>query len=128
MGTLTEKLLTYALGRGLESYDMPAVRAILPQRAARRLPVVGAIVGIVDSVPFRMRVIPSGAGTIEARSGGPAAMIITKKHLSRRTLLRGLGATLALPLLDGMVPALSALAKTSAAPRGAWRSSTRPTA
>ena len=42
-------------------------------------------------------------------------MIITKKHLSRRTVLRGLGTTLALPLLDGMVPALSALAKTAAA-------------
>ncbi|HYL36725.1 MAG TPA: DUF1552 domain-containing protein [Bryobacteraceae bacterium] len=35
-------------------------------------------------------------------------MIITKKHLSRRTVLRGLGATLALPLLDSMVPALGA--------------------
>ncbi len=46
-------------------------------------------------------------------------MIITRKHLSRRTMLRGLGATLALPLLDGMVPALSALAKTAA--RGARR-------
>lgn len=42
-------------------------------------------------------------------------MMITKKHLSRRTLLRGLGATVALPLLDGMIPALSALAKTPAA-------------
>ncbi len=41
-------------------------------------------------------------------------MIITKKHLSRRTILRGLGASLALPLLDGMVPALSALANTAA--------------
>ena len=35
-------------------------------------------------------------------------MIITKKAISRRTILRGLGATLALPLLDGMVPALTA--------------------
>ena len=43
-------------------------------------------------------------------------MIITKICLSRRTVLRGLGATLALPLLDGMVPALSAFAKTAAAP------------
>jgi hypothetical protein len=42
-------------------------------------------------------------------------MIITRKHLSRRTVLRGIGATLALPLLDGMVPALSALARTAAA-------------
>jgi hypothetical protein len=31
-------------------------------------------------------------------------MIITKKHLPRRTFLRGLGVSLALPLLDGMVP------------------------
>src|SRR6266571_4301235 len=46
-------------------------------------------------------------------------MIITRKHLPRRTVLRGLGATLALPLLDGMVPALSAIGKTAAkgAPR-----------
>ena len=43
-------------------------------------------------------------------------MIITKKALPRRTLLRGLGATLALPFLDGMVPALTALAKTAAHP------------
>ncbi len=43
-------------------------------------------------------------------------MIITKKALPRRTVLRGIGATLALPLLDGMVPALSALARTAAQP------------
>jgi hypothetical protein len=43
-------------------------------------------------------------------------MIITKKALHRRTFLRGLGTTLALPLLDGMVPALSALTTTAANP------------
>ena len=43
-------------------------------------------------------------------------MIITKKCLPRRTLLRGLGTAVALPLLDAMVPALTAEAKTSAAP------------
>ena len=43
-------------------------------------------------------------------------MIITQMALPRRTFLRGLGATLALPLLDAMVPALSALA---ARPRAA---------
>ena len=37
-------------------------------------------------------------------------MMITRKAIPRRTVLRGLGATLALPLLDGMVPALTALA------------------
>jgi hypothetical protein len=43
-------------------------------------------------------------------------MFITKQFLPRRTFLRGLGAGLALPLLDAMVPALSALAKTAANP------------
>jgi Protein of unknown function (DUF1552) len=43
-------------------------------------------------------------------------VIITKMHLSRRTILRGLGATLALPVLDSMTPALTALANTAAAP------------
>ena len=43
-------------------------------------------------------------------------MIITKMALPRRTFFRGLGATVALPLLDAMVPALSALARTVAKP------------
>ena len=47
-------------------------------------------------------------------------MIITKKAIPRRTVLRGLGATVALPLLDGMVPALTALSKTAAKPTIRW--------
>ena len=43
-------------------------------------------------------------------------MFITRKHLSRRAMLRGAGAALALPLLDAMVPALTALSQTAAAP------------
>jgi hypothetical protein len=43
-------------------------------------------------------------------------MIITRKALSRRTVLRGIGATVALPLLDGMIPALTALGQTPARP------------
>jgi hypothetical protein len=43
-------------------------------------------------------------------------MMITRKAIPRRTVLRGIGATLALPLLDGMVPALTALQKTAAKP------------
>jgi hypothetical protein len=42
-------------------------------------------------------------------------MFLTKKHLPRRTFLRGIGVTLALPLLDSMVPAQTPLAKTAAA-------------
>jgi len=44
-------------------------------------------------------------------------MFITKKHLSRRTVLRGVGAAISLPLLDAMVPARTALAATAAAPK-----------
>ena len=43
-------------------------------------------------------------------------MMITKKYLPRRTFLRGVGATLALPLLDGMVPALAAMRASAAKP------------
>ena len=43
-------------------------------------------------------------------------MYITKKALPRRTVLRGLGATISLPLLSGMLPAMTALARTAAAP------------
>jgi hypothetical protein len=43
-------------------------------------------------------------------------MFLFKKHLSRRTVLKGAGATIALPLLDAMVPAGTAWAQTAAAP------------
>ena len=43
-------------------------------------------------------------------------MIITRKALPRRTFLRGLGATVALPFLDAMVPSMTALARSAAAP------------
>ena len=42
-------------------------------------------------------------------------MFLSKKHLSRRTVLKGAGATIALPLLDAMIPAGTVLAQTAAA-------------
>ena len=45
------------------------------------------------------------------------ATFLTKKHLSRRTMLRGLGTVLALPLLESMLPAMTAFAQSGAAPR-----------
>ena len=53
--TLTEKMLTYALGRGLEYSDAPAVRAIVRDAAKSDYRVSSLIVGIVQSAPFRMR-------------------------------------------------------------------------
>jgi len=44
-------------------------------------------------------------------------MFITKKHIPRRTFLRGIGAAVALPLLDSMIPASTALAQTAAGPK-----------
>src|SRR5499433_3102027 len=44
-------------------------------------------------------------------------MFITKKHLSRRTVLKGAGVSLALPFLDAMVPAATAFAQTAAVPK-----------
>jgi len=54
-GTMTEKLLTYALGRGLEYYDMPAVRAVTHQAALNNYRFSSLILGIVESAPFQMR-------------------------------------------------------------------------
>ena len=44
-------------------------------------------------------------------------MFLTRKHLSRRTVIKGAGVTLALPLLDAMIPAATALAQSAAAPK-----------
>jgi hypothetical protein len=53
--TMTEKMLTYALGRGLDYHDMPAVRSIVRASAGNNYRFSSLVLGIVDSVPFRMR-------------------------------------------------------------------------
>jgi len=55
VGTLTEKLLVYALGRGLDHRDMPAVRAIVREARRHDYRFSSLVSGIVNSVPFRMR-------------------------------------------------------------------------
>jgi len=55
MRTFTEKLLTYALGRGLEPSDMPAVRHVTRTAAADHHRFSAIVLGIVRSTPFRMR-------------------------------------------------------------------------
>jgi hypothetical protein len=52
---LTEKLMTYALGRGLQHYDMPVVRAIVRDAKAKEYSFEAVILGVVRSVPFQMR-------------------------------------------------------------------------
>jgi hypothetical protein len=53
--TVAQKLLTYALGRGLEYYDQPAVRSIARQAARENYTLSALTVAIAESTPFRMR-------------------------------------------------------------------------
>jgi hypothetical protein len=55
VNTLTEKLLTFALGRGVETYDAPAVRKIVRDARAEDYRFSSIILGIVNSTPFTMR-------------------------------------------------------------------------
>ena len=117
--TVTEKLLTYALGRGVEYDDMPMVRSIVREAGTNNYRFSSVVLGIVKSEPFQMNRKAEGVKRrwqtwlqSEGRN-----MFITKKHISRRTFLRGAGVTLALPLLDSMFPALVPLAKAQATPK-----------
>jgi hypothetical protein len=55
VGTMAEKLLTYALGRGVEHYDAPAIRKIVRDAKQDDYRFSALILGVVESVPFRMR-------------------------------------------------------------------------
>ena len=132
--TFVEKLLAYALGRSTEWYDMPAVRQVVRQSAADDYRFSAVVMGIVQSVPFTTRDAGEGESpelSARAESGlatsslmrraaatdGKETRVLTKKRISRRAVLRGAGASIALPLLDAMIPAGVALADTAVKPR-----------
>ena len=134
---VTERLLMYALGRVIEAHDMPFVRDIVRRSAADDYRFSSLILNIVKSDDFQKR--HRAAGRRRARSSskppctlrqqGRVTMFITKKHLSRRTVLRGVGAAISLPLLDAMIPAgHRARATPPRSRRRAWASSTSRTA
>jgi len=54
--TMTEKLMIYAVGRGLEHYDMPVVRGIVRKSSQENYRFSSIVLGIVNSAPFQMRV------------------------------------------------------------------------
>ena len=64
MHALTEKLLTFALGRGVEYYDMPVVRRIVADAEREGYSFESIVLGVAQSVPFRMR------GAAEEPAGG----------------------------------------------------------
>jgi hypothetical protein len=59
VATLTEKLLTYALGRGVEYYDMPAVRSIMRESARDNYRLTTLVMNLVRSAPFQMKGVPA---------------------------------------------------------------------
>jgi hypothetical protein len=68
---MTEKLLTFALGRRVEYSDMPAVRAIVRNAALDDSRFSSIVRGIVNSTPFQMKQIPDGGAP---RSGAAASL------------------------------------------------------
>jgi len=54
--TMTEKMLIYALGRGLDARDMPSVRAIMREASARDNRFSSLVLAVVHSTPFTMRI------------------------------------------------------------------------
>jgi len=68
---LTEKLLVYALGRGIEHHDMPTVRAIVRDAAENDYRFSSIVMGIAKSVPFRMRMTPSEEDELVTMDGAP---------------------------------------------------------
>ena len=73
--TLSSKLLAYAVGRGLESYDLPAVRKIAREAEKSDYRWSAIISGIVTSTPFSMGIIRGQ----ESRSSQPATGVAQNK-------------------------------------------------
>jgi hypothetical protein len=67
--TFTEKLLTYALGRGLQYYDMPTVRQIVRGASANNYQWSSLILGVVKSAPFQMKAASERTTTAANRVG-----------------------------------------------------------
>ena len=59
VGTMTEKLLVYALGRGLEFYDLPVARDIARQAGKQNFKFSAVVIGIAKSTPFQMKKVPA---------------------------------------------------------------------
>jgi len=57
VGVLTERMLTYAVGRGLEYYDMSAVRKIVQDARSTNYTFSSIVLGVTRSVPFQMKEI-----------------------------------------------------------------------
>ncbi len=73
VSTVTEKLLIFALGRGLQYYDMPTVRSIVADAGKHEYRFSSIVLGIVGSVPFQKRMTPLEGPATTARSASREA-------------------------------------------------------
>jgi cytochrome c551/c552 len=80
--TFTEKLMTYALGRGLAAQDMPAVRAVVREAAANRYSFASLVLGVVNSTPFQMRMKASASDEAASAQAAPEIGRIEEKRVS----------------------------------------------
>jgi hypothetical protein len=71
--TVAQNLLTYSLGRRVEYYDMPAVRAIVRDAAESDYSFAAIVKGVANSTPFRMRSAPAAEATVAAADQGGGA-------------------------------------------------------
>jgi hypothetical protein len=71
VGTVVEKLMTYALGRGLTAHDMPTVRGIVRQTAPREYRFSAVVLGIVKSPAFTMRLKAAPGGEAGNAAAAP---------------------------------------------------------
>jgi hypothetical protein len=71
--TVTEKLMTYALGRGMEYTDMPIIRTIARDGSRDNYRFSSLVIGIVKSAPFQMKRAPRAEGTLATARLEPGA-------------------------------------------------------
>jgi hypothetical protein len=67
--TMTEMLMTYSLGRGLEYYDMPTVRSIVKDAARNNYRFSSLVLGVVKSAPFQMKRRSASTDSAQAERG-----------------------------------------------------------
>jgi hypothetical protein len=74
---VVEKLMTYALGRGIEHTDQPAVRRVVEESAPTNYSIATLIVGVIKSAPFQMRTASMGSESVSTAAAAP----ITKEQI-----------------------------------------------
>ncbi len=126
--SFTESFMTYALGRRVMPEDMPTVRRIVREAEKHDYKLSSFVMGVASEPRLpdehaaggrtdHRRRCPLVAPVAVARLQEPDMPVLTKRHLPRRTMLKGMGAAIALPFLDAMLPAGTALAKALPAKR-----------